>query len=108
MFVQISESQVGRALRTGRWKYGVHAPELDANRDMSAARYREEYLYDLHSDPYELRNLMGWESHLKVAEMMRGRLLRRMVQAGEAAPEIIAAPPVRSGQRRVEDFELAQ
>ena len=38
--------------------------------------------------------------------MMRGRLLRRMVEAGEAAPEIEPAPSRRSGQRRVSPEEI--
>lgn len=101
VLVQISESQVGRAVRTRRWKYGVHAPDRNGGQDSSADRYVEEYLYDLESDPHELRNLIGLESHLEVARRMRERLVRRMVLAGEAAPQVEAAALHKSGQRRV-------
>jgi arylsulfatase A-like enzyme len=108
MFVQISESELGRAVRTGRWKYGVHAPGKDPNNDMNSPQYVEEYLYDLHFDPHELRNLIGYESHLSVARMMKARLIKRMVAAGETAPEITEAPAIKSGQRYIEDGALAQ
>jgi arylsulfatase A-like enzyme len=105
VFIQISESQVGRAVRTHRWKYSVVAPDKHGGRDPSADRYVEEYLYDLQADPYELTNLLGYESHQEVAAVMRERLIRRMVEAGEAAPAIEVAPSRPSGQRRVSEAE---
>jgi len=101
VFVQISESQVGRAVRTQRWKYGVSAPGRDGWREPAADRYVEEYLYDLQADPYELTNLIGLESHREVAGVMRGRLVRRMIEVGEGEPAIEAAPERPGGQRRV-------
>ena len=105
VFIQISESQVGRAVRTHRWKYGVNAPDKNGNRDPGSDHYVEEYLYDLQADPYELTNLLGLESHQEVAAVMRERLTRRMTEAGEAAPTIEPAPTRRSGQRRVSPEE---
>lgn len=105
VFVQISESQVGRAVRTHRWKYSVVAPDKHGWHDAASDRYVEEYLYDLEADPYELSNLVGFESHQQVAAMMRERLIRRMVQAGEAEPVIELAPTHPSGQRRVTSRE---
>lgn len=106
VFVQISESQVGRAVRTQRWKYSVVAPEADGRKDLGADHYVEEFLYDLYADPYELRNLIGLESHRKVASILREKLIRRMVEAGEKPPTIEPAPSRASGQRRVYDDEL--
>jgi arylsulfatase A-like enzyme len=105
VFIQISESQVGRALRTQRWKYSVMAPERHGGRDPDAERYTEEYLYDLACDPYELTNLIGLASHQEVARLLRERLIQRMVAAGEAAPIITPAPQRLSGQRRVTEEE---
>jgi arylsulfatase A-like enzyme len=105
VFVQISESQVGRAVRTQRWKYGVTAPDADGVRDAAAPRYVEQYLYDLEADPYELTNLIGFESHAETAAVLRERLLRRMAMAGETPAEIIPAEPRPSGQRRVSAAE---
>ena len=105
VFVQISEAQVGRAVRTHRWKYGVDAPG-EQGRDVAGAdHYEEQYLYDLQADPYELNNLVGHESHREVAQVMRERLLRRMEEAGEARPHIKEAEQRRSGQRNVSPEE---
>ncbi|MBD2844840.1 sulfatase-like hydrolase/transferase [Paenibacillus sp. IB182496] len=106
VFVQISESQVGRAIRTKRWKYSVSAPDADPVRDASAPRYVEEFLYDLYADPYELTNLAGYASHREVADVLRETLIRRMTEAGEAAPAIESAPPVAAGQRKVPPHEV--
>jgi arylsulfatase A-like enzyme len=101
VFVQISESQVGRAVRTRRWKYGVTAPDKRGGQDPGSERYVEEFLYDLQSDPYELNNLLGLSSHEEVAAVLRERLIRRMMEAGEPAPAIEPAEVRPSGQRRV-------
>lgn len=101
VFVQISEAQVGRAVRTQRWKYGINAPDKDGRRNPASDHYVEEYLYDLQADPYELTNLIGLESHQETAAVLRERLIRRMREAGEAEPTIEPAPGQPSGQRRV-------
>jgi arylsulfatase A-like enzyme len=91
VFVQISESQVGRAIRTRRWKYAVTAPQADGWDDASAAEYVEDLLYDLDIDPHELDNLIGRPEFAAVTEELRERLLARMRQAGEAVPVIRTA-----------------
>jgi arylsulfatase A-like enzyme len=105
VFIQISEAQVGRAVRTARWKYGVDAPDKDGGRDAGSARYVEQYLYDLEYDPYELTNLIGLDSHREAANVLQQRLIRRMVEAGEEAPTIEPAPARPAGQRRVTTAE---
>jgi arylsulfatase A-like enzyme len=107
VFVQISESQVGRAVRTHRWKYSVVAPDKDGWNDSASDSYVEEFLYDMFVDPYELNNLIGFESHQAVAAVMRERLIRRMLAAGESAPTITPAPPVPAPQYHVSpaDFD---
>ncbi|NLX35925.1 MAG: arylsulfatase, partial [Chloroflexi bacterium] len=89
VFMQISESQVGRAVRTHRWKYGVDAPGRDGRNDASADVYEEQYLYDLEADPHEQHNLVGDPAYRTVADDLAARLVRRMVSVGEQAPEII-------------------
>ncbi|MDP9350700.1 MAG: sulfatase-like hydrolase/transferase [Chloroflexota bacterium] len=102
MFVQISESQVGRAVRTERWKYSAAAPNADGNQLAGSEEYVDDHLYDLLADPYELTNLVGLESHQEVCSVMRQRLKRRMAEAGEVIPEILPAETRASGgQRRV-------
>lgn len=101
VFVQISESQVGRAIRTQRWKYAVVAPDAHAKHDAGSDRYVEELLYDLEADPYELTNLAGIEAYRSVADELKDRLIARMVEAGEQAPEIVAAKARHGGQRKI-------
>src|SRR6185312_11234605 len=106
VFVQISESQVGRAVRTGRWKYGVTAPDGHPGRDMNSSHYVEQYLYDLEYDPYEITNLVGLSSHRQLSDILRDRLLARMKSAGEPPATIQPAPSRPGGQRRVTKSEL--
>ncbi|OAS20623.1 sulfatase-like hydrolase/transferase [Paenibacillus oryzisoli] len=107
VLVQISESQVGRAIRTQRWKYSVSAPAGNASLDAGSDVYVEEFLYDLHADPHELNNLVGIQSFNSVAAQLRERLVRRMQEAGEAEPVIQSAPVQRNaGARRVSVSEL--
>jgi arylsulfatase A-like enzyme len=106
VFIQISEAEVGRAVRTHRWKYGVTAPDKDPWRDAGSDRYVEAYLYDLQADPYELTNLIGVESHRPVSDRMQARLIKRMTAAGEAAPTIEPAKSWPAGQRKVTAAEI--
>jgi arylsulfatase A-like enzyme len=106
VLVQISESHIGRAVRTRRWKYAVQAVADTEDGQGSAAQYKEAFLYDLHHDPYELYNLIDQQSHDRVREVMRGRLLRRMREADEIEPEIVQVQSKPSGQRYVRDEEI--
>lgn len=105
-FIQISESQVGRAIRTKRWKYAVTAPDLSGWDVPGSKEYVEALLYDLEADPYELTNLAGIESYRTVADDLKNRLIIRMIEAGEEAPIIHSAEPRAAGQRRVSIEEL--
>jgi arylsulfatase A-like enzyme len=107
VFVQISESHTGRAVRTGRWKYSVGAP-AEHEQDGSSDVYEEQFLYDLKHDPYELCNIIDLGSHAPVRARMRQRLLRRMREAGEPEPRIIEHPVADSGQRIVLPEEIDQ
>lgn len=88
VFFQISEAEVGRGIRTRRWKYSVHAPDRKGGEDPDSDVYVERYLYDLAADPHEQVNLAGRGDHRDVADHLRDRLLARMVEAGEDPPTI--------------------
>ena len=113
VFVQISESQVGRALRTKRWKYSVSAPGLSGHEAPAADRYVEEFLYDLRADRYELCNLAGNPGHAEVAALLRQRLLG-CIRGVEGAMPVIepaaeaAAERRRSAQIAPEPADLAE
>ena len=108
VFIQISESQVGRSVRTRRWKYSVKAPDKNGWSESGSAVYRDDCLYDLRADPYELTNLVGYESHRAVVEHLRNRLAARMAAVGETAPRFEDAPERRAGQRRVTAAEVLE
>lgn len=93
IFIQISESHVGRALRTPSWKYEISAPDRDGWADMGSPTYVEEFLYDLEADPSELNNLVRSPEHEEIRARLRDRLATRMQAAGEARPEIAPAMP---------------
>ena len=106
VFLQISESQVGRCVRTKRWKYSVSALELDGSTVSASDHYKEEFLYDLMADPYELNNLVRFSSHQKVREVMKGRLLRRIKEVEGTEPTIESFELSASGgQKRVTEEE---
>jgi arylsulfatase A-like enzyme len=105
VFIQVSESQVGRVVRTKRWKYSVVAPDGNGWEDPDSDHYQEEFLYDLQADPYELHNRIGLESHQGLIAVLRERLIQRMVAAGERAPTIGIVPSKPSFQYKVPNQE---
>ncbi|MCQ2431142.1 MAG: sulfatase-like hydrolase/transferase [Clostridia bacterium] len=90
VFLQISESQVGRAIRTKDWKYAVRA-EADGWNDSRSDVYYEDYLYDLHADPHERNNLVADPAYKAIRADLAALLIRKMAEAGEDAPTILPA-----------------
>ena len=85
VFIQISEGQIGRAIRTERWKYSVTAPDDDKACDFT---YREDCLYDLRNDPFEKTNLINEPECAEVIKKLKKMLLAQLKSTGEDA-EII-------------------
>lgn len=106
VFVQISEAQVGRAVRTQRWTYSVYAPDKHGGKDPSSDTYVEEFLYDNEADPYQLNNLIGLTSHQEVCRVMRERLLRHIQNVEGYTPTIRPAPSRPGGQKKVYEEEV--
>lgn len=104
--IQISESQVGRAIRTSRWKYSVTAPHLHGWHASNSEHYVEDMLYDLQADPYELNNLIALDTYRSVADALKQRLIARLVEIGEPLPVIDSAESVPGGNRRISIEEL--
>ena len=74
IFAQISESRVGRAIRTARYKYAVYAPGLNGGAVASSDCYVDDFLYDLESDPHELHNVVCERAYEHVKLELRSRL----------------------------------
>jgi arylsulfatase A-like enzyme len=91
VFLQISESQVGRAIRTERWKYSVYAPDKSGGKDPASDHYVEQFLYDLDADPHERNNLVADPAYAQVRGQLAETLKRRMAEANETIPTISPA-----------------
>lgn len=106
VFIQISESCTGRALRTKRWKYivigegnlGFNRPGDRIPENSSTGIYRESELYDLDNDPYELRNLAGLDSYRDISDRLKQRLLKRILSVEGETPKIVDAEKRSGGQ----------
>lgn len=89
VYMQISESHLGRAIRTREWKYAVGAPAGDGWKDAFAPEYMECYLYDLVNDPHEKNNLVADPAYEDVRKALREIMLGRMAQAKEPPARIV-------------------
>lgn len=107
VYVEIHDKQLCRCVRTRRWTYNVRRT-VDGIDPEKGWTFREDSLYDLKADPYQLNNLMGLQSHREVARVMKERLLRRIKEAGEPEPVIEDALEKRSGQKKVLPEEVYQ
>ncbi len=97
VFIQISETQVGRALRTKQWTYSVRAHGKDGGKDPSSDTYTEDFLYDNQSDPFQTNNLIDSPDLLNVRKELARRLIDRMIEAGEKKPTMIKKPQHDNG-----------
>ncbi|MHA2005832.1 MAG: sulfatase-like hydrolase/transferase [Promethearchaeota archaeon] len=93
VFIQISESQVGRAIRTKKWKYSVVAPQRDPPWDgylySKSDQYNEEFLYDLENDQFEKHNLVNEPEFEPIRNQLVKILERKLQEAGEEIPTIL-------------------
>lgn len=93
-FIQISESQIGRAIRTKKYLYSVRAIG-DGYTRKAASTYYEDYLYDLEKDKKQKENLIKSPQYAEVRVQLREMLTDEMVKAGEIKPIIRPAAIVR-------------
>jgi uncharacterized sulfatase len=90
VFMQISEGQVGRAIRTKRYKYCIQSPGIGYLKSKSKV-YFEAYLYDLDNDPDEKINLIKNSEYKTVKDDLKKLIAAEMVRAGESSPVILPA-----------------
>ena len=95
VFMQISESQCGRAVRTDRFKYSVRDIKPSGYLHMNSRVYFEDYLYDLKKDPKEKVNLIKNPKYAHVRQELKYLLIEEMQKAGEEIPVILPALKVR-------------
>lgn len=91
VFMQISESQCGRAVRTDRFKYSVRDIKPYGYLHENSKVYFEDYLYDLKKDPNERVNLVKSPRYAHIRQEMKYLLIEEMQKAGEEIPVILPA-----------------
>ncbi len=89
IFAQISESRVGRCVRTPRYLYSVYAPGKNGGEYADADLYADDFLYDLANDPFQLHNLVGDPTYGSIRDELANLLLRKMHEAGESPAKIV-------------------
>ncbi len=90
VFMQISEGQIGRAIRTKQYKYCIQAPGIGYIKS-KAKVYFEAYLYDLKKDPDEKTNLVKDSAYNSVRADLKKLMISEMIKAGESKPVILPA-----------------
>ncbi len=88
IFAQISESRVGRCIRTARYTYSVYAPGVNGGEAAAAGRYSDDFLYDMEKDPHQLNNVVASPAYVQVKEELRARLLDWIERAEGVRPTI--------------------
>ncbi len=87
-FAQISESRVGRCVRTDKWLYSVYAPDADGGEVASSDVYADDFLYDMEKDPYQLTNVVADPAYHDVKMELRTILADWIEQAEGNRPTI--------------------
>ncbi|MGX6592183.1 sulfatase-like hydrolase/transferase [Cetobacterium ceti] len=89
VFIQISESFVGRGLRTKDYLYCVWAPEKNPWKDKNSEKYEGLYLYDIKNDPHEKNNLIDNEKYFETKEKLKKILISEIKKYEDKICEII-------------------
>lgn len=92
VYIQISESQCARSIRTKDYKYSVAVPTYVAGMTLASSPiYIEDYLYDLNADPTERHNLIKDPKYKQVRKKLKNILLAEMKKAEDKSAIILPA-----------------
>lgn len=83
VYIQISESYLGRAIRTRQYTYCVYSPDKNPNTESKADVYMERYLFDNEKDPVQKNNLILQPQYSRIKAELKERLIVRAKDAGE-------------------------
>lgn len=88
--IQISESCIGRAVRTARYKFcAVGAGRIGGTSKPDCEIYSGKYLYDLQNDPHENNNLIDDLTYAQIRTDLSILLRDRIYQIEGKTPQII-------------------
>lgn len=88
VYIQISQSICGRAIRTPDWTYCAYDPTKEHGEAEYSTEYEDFALYSLREDSIELVNLVGRPEYKEVCDQLREELKTRIVANGEPEPNI--------------------
>ena len=88
IFAQISESRVGRCIRTEKYLYSVYAPGVDGSEAAAADCYSDDFLYDMEKDPWQLHNVVADPDYACVKKELRQKLLAWIEKAEGVRPVV--------------------
>ena len=96
IFIQISESQLARSLRTEKWKYCIADKDSSGNDKPSSNQFTETNLYDLDADPYELNNLIGISTYDEITTSLRKKIKNKIQKVENITSKIKKAKNVNN------------
>ena len=83
VYIQLSESCVGRAIRTERYTYCVYDPAKNPWKDSCSDVYTDRFLFDNLNDPNQKKNLIKDPDYQNIKLELRSRLKTNAERAGE-------------------------
>ena len=89
VFAQISESRVGRCIRTAKYTYFVYAPGINGGEEAASEVYADDFLYDNEKDPFQLNNLIEDSAYTQIKQELREKLLDWIEKAEGYRPVIM-------------------
>jgi len=90
VYIQISESFLGRALRTNRYTYCIYDPTKDPQEESCSSKYTERFLFDNEKDPQQKTNLINDPAYSDVRSDLRKLIIEYAQTAGEGIIEVTA------------------
>lgn len=88
VYAQISESRVGRCIRTKDYTYAVYAPHINGGAQADSDVYADDFLYDMQKDPYQLTNVVAEPEYQEIKLQLRAKLLAWINKAEGKNPVI--------------------
>ena len=85
-FIQISESQCGRAIRTKEYTYSVSCRKFLSS---SSKVYFEDYLYDNKNDKAQKQNLINSKEYQHIKETLKTQLINEIEKNENKRPIIL-------------------
>lgn len=85
-FIQISESQCGRAIRTKEYTYSVSCAKFLSS---SSKVYFEDYLYDNINDRAQKNNLIKYKEYVHIRKSLKAQLINEIEKIENKRPIIL-------------------